>query len=159
MCTPFAGMEGHFASPTGPATGRGGEQPVAHTRHRPIAAPRLEEKTISRLSAVHVGDPMIGRLSNVRRFAAPPRVGITNMSLLTPATVERMNVSSFPSGENIGLRSIEPAGGDENCRMLKSASDSIEIQERVGSSCRPSQNASSLPSGDQEIPPPIESGP
>src|SRR5215468_6098028 len=152
-------MEGHLASPTGPATGRGGEQPVAHTRQRAVAAPRSEEKTISRLSAVHVGDPMIGRLSNVRRFATPPFVGTTNMSLLTPATVERMNVSAFPSGENMGLRSIEPAGGDENCRMLKSASDSNEIQERVESSNRRSQNASWLPFGDQEIPPPIASGP
>ena len=102
---------------------------------------------------------MIGRLSNVRRFAGPPFVDMTNMSLLTPATVERMNVISFPSGENMGLRSIEPAGGDENGRVLKSVSDSKEILERVGSSCRPSQSASVLPSGDQEIPPPIEAGP
>src|SRR5215469_6890818 len=152
-------MEGHFASPTGPATGRGGEQPVAQTLQRAVAAPRSDEKMISRLSGVHAGDPMIGRLSNVRRFAEPPFIDITKMSLLTPATVERMNVSSFPSGENIGLRSIDPAGGDENCRVLESAIDNKEIQERVGSSGRLSQNASKLPSGDQEIPPPIESGP
>src|SRR5215471_8256596 len=98
------GMDGHVASPTGPATGSG-KQPVAKTLQRPVVAPRLDEKISSRLSAVHVGGPMIGRLSNVRRFGLPPLEGITKTSLLTPATVERINAICLPSGENVGARS------------------------------------------------------
>src|SRR5438270_11021373 len=65
---PLAGIEGQFASPSGPGTGVGVE-PVAETLHKPVVAARLEEKIISLLSAVHVGGPIIGRLSNVRRLA------------------------------------------------------------------------------------------
>ena len=76
LCFPFVGMEGQTASPTGPATGTG-THPVAETRHKPMATPRSEENMISRLSAVHAGDPMIGRRSKVRRLGLPPPVDIT----------------------------------------------------------------------------------
>src|SRR5215831_6501446 len=104
-------MEGQLASPIGPATGRG-VLPAAETRHRPVAAARFEENTISRLSAVHAGGPMMGRLSKVRRLASPPLAGITKMSLLTPATVERTNATWVPSAENDGSRSTDSPGGE-----------------------------------------------
>src|SRR3954451_1874949 len=81
------------------------------------------------------------------------------MSLLTPATVERMNAMRFPSGEYIGARSSDPGGGDVISRMLESPSDSTAIQARVGSLSLLSENAIRLPSGDHESPPPICDGP
>src|SRR3954471_7625877 len=91
-------MDGHFAALIGPATGRGVE-PAKETLQSPMVAPRSEEKISSRLSAVHVGGPIIGRLSKVRRFGWPPVIGITKRSLLTPATVERTNAIRVPSGK------------------------------------------------------------
>jgi hypothetical protein len=112
----------------------------------------LEEKIISRLSAVQVGGPMMGRLSNVRRFASPKGSLITKTSLLTPATVDRTNASRVPSGENAASWSSQPAGGDVSDRVVESASDNTEIQARVGSAELLSENASELPSGDHERP-------
>src|SRR6202035_2679740 len=155
---PFGGIEGQIAAPTGPATGRG-MPPAADTRHKPVATPRSDEKTISRLFPVHVGGPMIGRLSKVTRQAAPPVAGITKTSLLTPATVERTKATCNPSGANAGSWSSEPPGGEVRARVVPSRSDSTDIQERGGSVALLSGKARSLPSRDHARPAPIGADP
>src|SRR5579862_5534610 len=123
-------MDGQAASPPGPATGRG-RHPSAATRHKLISAPRAEEKTISLLSLVHAGDPAMGRWSKVNRFTWLPFAAMTQRSLLTPATLERMNARCLPSGEYMGERSIQPGVGEDISRRLESAIDKTEIQARV----------------------------
>ncbi len=61
---------------------------------------------------------MIGRLSKVMRLGLPPLKDMIKMSLLTPATAERINASSLPSGENVGARSRYPGGGEVISRVL-----------------------------------------
>src|SRR5215469_10712459 len=101
-------MDGHVAAPTGPATGLG-VPPFAEILHSAVAAPRSDEKTISRSSAVQAGGPMRGRLSNVRRLGSPPARG-HNKDIVTYPSDRRADKRDVRAIVRIHRIAVEIAG-------------------------------------------------
>src|SRR5712691_10229039 len=57
-----------------PTASRSGVPPATEIRHKPKSPPRTDGNTISRPSWVHA-NPLIQRLSKVRRLGSPPPTG------------------------------------------------------------------------------------
>ena len=138
-------MDGLKDIPPTPATGSG-VPPEAEMRHKVLEPPRWEENTISLPSSVQTGDVL--ELSKVSRLGSPPVAGITNKSLPRPPTLPRAKATLKPSGEKEGSSSTSSGMGDVSGRVVKSASESKAIRERMSFALR-SENAKTLPSGDQ----------